>query len=214
MYKTGRTGGIRRTLRAALCLALALAMAFVLSGCFELLEIPDYSESREEQGTAASLELIEDSGEEAAFSETEETGAESAGTDPEEQSQQDGPQSQPEENVLDEHGTYTTKDDVALYIHTYGHLPDNFITKEEARELGWTGGSLEPYAKGCCIGGDYFGNREGLLPKAKGRKYTECDIDTLGADSRAAKRIVFSNDGLIYYTEDHYETFVLLYGEE
>ena len=59
-----------------------------------------------------------------------------------------------------------------------------------------------------------FGNYEGLLPEADGRTYTECDIDTLGADSRGAKRIVFSNDGLIYYTEDHYETFELLYGEE
>ena len=59
-----------------------------------------------------------------------------------------------------------------------------------------------------------FGNYEGLLPEADGRTYAECDIDTLGADSRGAKRIVFSNDGLIYYTEDHYETFELLYGEE
>ena len=72
----------------------------------------------------------------------------------------------------------------------------------------------EPYAPGKCIGGSRFGNYEGLLPEADGRTYTECDIDTLGADSRGAKRIVFSNDGLIYYTEDHYETFELLYGEE
>jgi len=115
---------------------------------------------------------------------------------------------------IDEHGTYTTKNDVALYIYTYGHLPENFITKKEAQSLGWSGGSLEPYAPGKCIGGSYFGNYEGSLPEADGRKYTECDIDTLGASSRGAKRIVFSNDGLIYYTEDHYETFELLYGEE
>jgi ribonuclease T1 len=115
---------------------------------------------------------------------------------------------------IDEDGSYTTKDDVALYIHTYGHLPDNFITKKDAQALGWPGGSLEPYAPGKCIGGSRFGNYEGLLPEADGRTYTECDIDTLGADSRGAKRIVFSNDGLIYYTEDHYETFELLYGEE
>ena len=115
---------------------------------------------------------------------------------------------------IDEDGTYTTKDDVALYIHTYGHLPSNFITKKDAQALGWPGGSLEPYAPGKCIGGSRFGNYEGLLPEADGRTYTECDIDTLGADSRGAKRIVFSNDGLIYYTEDHYETFELLYGEE
>lgn len=116
--------------------------------------------------------------------------------------------------TLEEDGTYTTKDDVALYIHLYEHLPDNFITKKEAEKLGWPGGSLEPYAPGMCIGGSRFGNYEGLLPEAKGRIYTECDIDTLGAEKRGAKRIVFSNDGLIYYTEDHYASFELLYGEE
>lgn len=111
-------------------------------------------------------------------------------------------------------GVYTTKEDVALYIHTYGELPQNFMTKDEARDLGWEGGGLEDYAPGMCIGGDRFGNYEGLLPDADGRSWTECDIDTLGADSRGAKRIVFSNDGLIYYTDDHYESFTLLYGEE
>ena len=119
-----------------------------------------------------------------------------------------------EAQTLPENGTYTTKEDVALYIHLYGHLPDNFLTKKEAEKLGWPGGSLEPYAPGMCIGGSRFGNYEGLLPEAEGRTYTECDIDTLGAEKRGAKRIVFSNDGLIYYTEDHYKSFELLYGEE
>ncbi len=114
---------------------------------------------------------------------------------------------------LDPDGTYTSKEDVALYIHLYQTLPQNFITKSEARALGWEGGGLEEYAPGKCIGGDRFGNYEGLLPEANGRSYTECDIDTLGKDSRGAKRIVFSNDGLVYYTEDHYESFVLLYGD-
>jgi len=112
---------------------------------------------------------------------------------------------------VDEDGTYTTKEDVALYIHIYGCLPENFITKDEARSLGWEGGGLEDYAPGMCIGGDRFGNYEGLLPDAPGRTWTECDIDTLGKDSRGAKRIVFSNDGLIYYTDDHYESFELIY---
>ena len=112
---------------------------------------------------------------------------------------------------IPEDGTYTTKEDVALYIHTYGCLPNNFITKNEARKLGWEGGGLDKFAPGMCIGGDHFGNYEGLLPED--RDYTECDIDTLGAKSRGAKRIVFSRDGLIYYTEDHYESFELLYGE-
>lgn len=119
-----------------------------------------------------------------------------------------------QEATPDENGSYTSKDDVALYIHLYGKLPCNFITKKEAEKLGWSGGSLEPYAPGKCIGGSHFGNYEEKLPDKEGRSYTECDIDTLGAKSRGAKRIVFSNDGLIYYTEDHYETFELLYGEE
>ena len=112
---------------------------------------------------------------------------------------------------MDFHGSYTTKEDVALYLHVYHQLPENFITKNEARDLGWEGGGLEDYAPGMCIGGDRFGNYEGLLPDAEGRTWTECDIDTLGKNSRGAKRIVFSNDGLIYYTDDHYESFELLY---
>ena len=116
------------------------------------------------------------------------------------------------EKKLDRNGSYTSKEDVALYIHQYGRLPSNFITKAEAGKLGWTGGSLEKYAPGKSIGGDRFGNYEGALPKKAGRTYTECDIDTRGASSRGAKRIVFSNDGLIYYTGDHYSTFELLYG--
>ena len=122
---------------------------------------------------------------------------------------------EPEEaELIAEDGWYYSKEDVALYIHTYGHLPDNYITKNEAKKLGWTGGSVEKYAKGMAIGGDKFGNYEGNLPDKKGRKYWECDIDTNGAKNRGAKRIIFSNDGLIYYTDDHYETFELLYGEE
>jgi len=116
--------------------------------------------------------------------------------------------------TLDESGSYTSKEDVALYIYTYRKLPENFISKKEAKKLGWDGGSLEPYAPGMAIGGDRFGNYEGLLPEEDGVTYTECDIDTVGAKSRGAKRIVFSNTGNIYYTEDHYETFEQLYGEE
>ena len=113
----------------------------------------------------------------------------------------------PENDIIEEFGEYTSKDDVCLYLHVYGRLPKNFITKEDAQKLGWSGGGLDDYAYGKCIGGDYFGNYEGKLPKADGRKYYECDIDTLHAKSRGAKRIIYSNDGLIYYTEDHYETF-------
>lgn len=112
---------------------------------------------------------------------------------------------------VDEDGTYNSAEDVSLYLYTFGHLPDNYITKNEARDLGWTGGSVERYAPGCAIGGDKFGNREGVLPEGT---YHECDIDTIGESSRGAKRLVYADDGRIYYTEDHYETFELLYGEE
>ena len=119
------------------------------------------------------------------------------------------------ESTVSEDGTYTTKEEVAEYLYLYGHLPSNFITKKEAKKLGWVSseGNLWDVAPGMSIGGDYFGNYEGNLPEADDRDYYECDIDFDGS-YRGAKRIVFSNDGLIYYTEDHYETFELLYGEE
>lgn len=117
--------------------------------------------------------------------------------------------------AIDKDGTYTSKEEVAAYLNEYGHLPSNFITKKQAKKLGWVSseGNLGKVAPGKSIGGDYFGNYEGNLPEAKGRDYYECDIDSTGK-YRGAKRIVYSNDGLIYYTEDHYETFELLYGEE
>ena len=119
------------------------------------------------------------------------------------------------ETEVEEDGTYTSKEEVAEYLHTYGHLPSNFIKKKEAKKLGWVSkeGNLWEVAPGMSIGGDYFGNYEGILPEAEDRDYYECDIDFDGT-YRNGKRIVFSNDGLIYYTEDHYETFELLYGEE
>ena len=121
------------------------------------------------------------------------------------------PPQEPTSSPVKESGEYSSRDEVALYIHLFGHLPANFITKKQARELGWQGGGLQDFAPGCSIGGDRFGNYEGLLPQAEGRFYTECDIDTCGAPSRGAKRIVFSNDGLIFYTDDHYQSFIKLY---
>jgi hypothetical protein len=123
------------------------------------------------------------------------------------------PTEAPTEPAIAEDGWYYSKEDVSLYLHTYGRLPSNFLTKDQARALGWKSGSVERYKAGAAIGGDRFGNREGLLPNAAGRQYYECDIDTNGQSSRGAKRIVFSNDGLIYYTDDHYRSFTLLYGE-
>lgn len=103
---------------------------------------------------------------------------------------------------IDKDGSYTTKEDVALYIHVYGRLPRNYITKAEAKSLGWqTKGSLDEVAPGKSIGGDRFGNYEEMLPAVPGRSYHECDID-------------YSDDGNIYYTSDHYQTFEHLYGDD
>ena len=107
-------------------------------------------------------------------------------------------------DALDEDGYYYDVESVVIYLETYDKLPSNFITKSEAKALGWEGGSVEDYKEGAAIGGDKFGNREGILPD---NNYTECDIDTNGKDSRGACRLVFSDDGQYYYTEDHYESF-------
>lgn len=112
---------------------------------------------------------------------------------------------------LDPQGEYNELQDVALYIHQYGQLPSNFMTKAEARKNGWSSGPLDLLLPGKSIGGDIFGNNEKLLPEKQGRVYYECDIDTVGKKSRGEKRIVFSNDGLVYYTSDHYASFELLY---
>ncbi len=120
-----------------------------------------------------------------------------------------------EDASVTEDGTYTSKEEVAEYIHLYEKLPSNFITKKQAQKLGWESskGNLDKVAPGKSIGGDYFGNYEGNLPEKDGRDYYECDINYEGG-YRGSERIVYSDDGLIYYTADHYETFELLYGEE
>ncbi len=115
-----------------------------------------------------------------------------------------------EEISVEKDGSYTSPEDVAEYIHNFGTLPGNFMTKSEAKKLGWSGGDLWKYADGMSIGGDRFGNYEGLLPEAEGRTYTECDVNYSGGP-RGAERIIFSNDGLIFYTDDHYESFTQLY---
>lgn len=117
-----------------------------------------------------------------------------------------------EVNTLDRDGSYYLLEDVALYIHLYEQLPPNYITKSEARALGWDSqaGNLWEVAPGCVIGGDRFGNNEGLLPEAEGRDYYECDVNYDGG-YRDEERIVYSDDGLIFYTADHYESFTQLY---
>lgn len=107
-----------------------------------------------------------------------------------------------------EDGWYLSMQEVAVYLATYAHLPDNFITKNEAAGRGWDSrkGNLWTVAAGYAIGGDRFGNYEGLLPDQKGRRWTECDVNYDGG-YRGGERVVFSNDGLIYYTADHYADF-------
>ena len=194
-----------------------LALILVLMG-YGGTSAPENNQSGNQQQTVENQEESLEVSTQAKGESYVETGSgesyeESAETSSEE-SDEETVESSEETSMMDKDGTYTSAEDVALYIYTYGELPGNFMTKKDAKKLGWTGGSLEDYAPGMCIGGDYFGNYEGILPEKKGREYHECDIDTLGKSSRGAKRIVFSNDGLIYYTEDHYDSFELLYGEE
>ena len=187
-----------------------------VSAHIELPSAPDITETESiEDTTAAVIETIQH-------------------TSPEESSEEAPPPSEPAETSqapaeetetgsaaqtaqeISEDGTYTDHERVALYIHTYGHLPSNYVSKDEARDAGWgsENGNLAKVLPGMSIGGDYFGNYEGLLPKKKGRKYYECDVDNnVKKGNRGAKRIIYSNDGLIYYTKDHYESFELLYGE-
>ena len=107
-----------------------------------------------------------------------------------------------------EGGWYDSMEEVAVYLTLYDALPDNYLTKKEAQALGWDSrrGNLWDVAEGCSIGGDRFGNYEGQLPEKKGRRFTECDIGYDGG-YRGAERLIFTNDGLMYYTADHYKTF-------
>ena len=115
-----------------------------------------------------------------------------------------------EKNVPVEGEYYYDLENVVLYLYYYDELPDNYITKKEARALGWEGGTPERYLEGSAIGGDSFGNREGLLPAGK---YTECDLYTLGKDERGAERLVFTDDEY-YYTGDHYASFTQIWVED
>lgn len=106
---------------------------------------------------------------------------------------------------------YSTPEEVALYLHAFEELPPNFFTKKEARSYGWDSGyDLWGVAEGMSIGGDRFGNYEGLLPDAEGRQWYECDVNYYGGH-RGAERLLFSNDGMICYSGDHYNSYEVLY---
>ena len=186
-------------------LSTLLLVILPISGC-------DYSfsaESNTETGTYTTLSETTDSTSDSAPEQNKTRNIESGNTSTTEKKQIDET-----DGYLDKDGSYTSKEDIMNYLIEYGQLPNNFITKKEAKKLGWSGGSLEPYAPGKCIGGDYFGNYEKVLPVVSGRTYHECDIDTLNAKSRGAKRIIYSDDGQIYYTDNHYKSFTLLYGDD
>ena len=118
------------------------------------------------------------------------------------------PTEEPASGVTED-GEYTAPEDVAEYLHLYGHLPGNFITKKEAQALGWDSSRnyVSDAAPGKSIGGDYFGNYEKLLPKGS---YRECDVNYTGG-RRGAERIIYGEDGSVWYTADHYQSFTQLY---
>ena len=108
-------------------------------------------------------------------------------------------------NAIDE---LTSEGRVVPYVKEHGTLPDYYITKSEARKMGWVAskGNLCDVLPGRAIGGDNFTNREKQLPVKTGRKYYEADLN-YNCGNRNADRLVFSNDGLLFVTKDHYKTF-------
>ena len=181
-----------------LAVLLAVLVAIVVGGCGLTLQPTQAPSSA--PGTQGS-----GSGSQQGSQQGQAGGGQSGGT-------QTGDDQSGDELTVEEDGWYTDRDSVALYIHTYGHLPGNFISKTKAREAGWVAseGNLDEVLPGMSIGGSVYYNDDGQLPDAPGRRWTECDINYHGG-YRGPERIVFSNDGLIFYTDDHYETFVQLY---
>ena len=198
---------------------IAVILAFVLlltPACVQAFSIGELLGWSAGQDTSDDEEDSWDSGKESAGK-----GGEDARTDDGEDDDDPDPDGDDyyAQMELDEDGTYDTKDEVCAYLVQYHELPSNYMTKKEARELGWEGGALNRVVPGRCIGGDRFGNYEEVLPTERGREYHECDIDTLDSSSRGPKRIVYSGDDdngewNIYYTDDHYETFTLLWGDD
>ncbi len=180
-------------MKKCMLLAAFLLCAMVpFTGCTVVVEEQGYVESKAEPTAPVT---------EAAAESESETPATEAGTTPE-------PEAETEDDVVWGE-SYSTPEEVAEYIHLYGELPENFITKNEARDMGWESseGNLWEVAPGMSIGGDYFGNYEGLLPDGR---YRECDVNFDGG-YRGAERIIYGEDGSVWYTDDHYESFTQLY---
>lgn len=189
---------MKKQWKQLMSVVLILVAAISLSGCAVLLELLDEEFSATPQTPLTSFLEPQDQ------TSTPDQSQSVTGTE----TTPSGDQSPLALIDVAEDGEYTAKMEVAAYLYQFGRLPANYLTKNEAQDLGWVAqkGNLWKVTDQMSIGGDRFGNYEGLLPKKNGRQYYECDIDYNGG-SRNAKRIVFSNDGLIFYTDDHYESF-------
>lgn len=190
---------------------LVVCLAFSLTGCYQLFELNDDLTVPYVPEEVTKAETIASGEEEAISSEEPETVPFSeAVTETEPFAQTYAPpEDEPLPSSVEKDGSYTTPEDVAEYIHTFGTLPENFITKREAMTLGWLSseGNLWEVAPGKSIGGDNFGNREGLLPEGR---YHECDVNYEGG-FRGSERLIYGEDGGIWYTGDHYVSFEQLY---
>lgn len=184
--------------KAAWLAALLLAVLPVVTGCGTL------KESTEAPTKASAQTTVEALSETTAAQGT--TGDITSVTAGKKQTEE------PAKTQTEESGPITDPQEIADYIFAHGQLPDNFITKEEAKALGWDSGRkyVGDVAPGKSIGGDRFGNYQGQLPKAKGRKFYECDVNYKGK-KRGEERIIYSNDSHVWYTKDHYETFEELF---
>ncbi|MCE3076488.1 ribonuclease domain-containing protein [Chryseobacterium gwangjuense] len=100
----------------------------------------------------------------------------------------------------------TEETKVISYVKQNHELPEYYITKNEAKKLGWdpSKGNLCDVLPGKAIGGDHFGNREGKLPK--GQKYFEADVN-YNCGNRNSDRIIFTKNGDVYLTKNHYKSF-------
>ena len=191
--------------RIAALIALLLAALMLLGGCSEVLQtvteaLPEATEA---------LPLAEAPAEE---EQAAEASALITPTKTPRPTKTPKPTKAPTEAPTEEPGPIIEPQAIADYIFAHGTLPDNFITKKEAQALGWDSryNYVSDVAPGKSIGGDYYGNYEGTLPKKKGRTFTECDCNYRGG-KRGRERIVFSNDGHVWYSNDHYETFTELF---
>lgn len=118
-------------------------------------------------------------------------------------------------NEVEEDEEYNNYLDVVAYIYYFHKLPSNYLTKSQAKSLGWRGSGnvwVNDQLQGKNIGGDTFNNREGRLPATASNTYVEVDVNNNGG-SRGMYRIVYNRYTFdIYYTADHYGTFTFMIG--